>query len=308
MTEDKSKKENNFEDLPEGAKQALDRLILLIKIFGPRMSVTQRAKTVKQPWGGYIKRVDFDEKTLGSGEEDLHEKENVHASLIGLSVDYLTRFMLTGDLEESFKISLLGSRKRNKIRTANKLLREIKGLDDQSIINAIKLTGFDVLYRTGGMGYVPVSQIKPDKDTVENVRIMVERTLKFFKIYGPVTKDGFTFEGGFTKIIGAGDGDFLTADTLWDLKVLRNHFTKNNTMQLLIYWRMGLRSDYETFKTIKYLGIYNPRKNKVFKYDLSNLSEETIRIVDDEIIGYTKPSLIIYWKWEFITFIIHLYT
>lgn len=98
MTEDKSKKENNFEDLPEGAKQALDRLILLIKIFGPRMSVTQRAKTVKQPWGGYIKRVDFDEKTLGSGEEDLHEKENVHASLIGLSVDYLTRFMLTGDL------------------------------------------------------------------------------------------------------------------------------------------------------------------------------------------------------------------
>lgn len=144
------------------------------------------------------------------------------------------------------------------------------------------------------MGYVPVSQIKPDKDTVENVRIMVERTLKFFKIYGPVTKDGFTFEGGFTKIIGAGDGDFLTADTLWDLKVLRNHFTKNNTMQLLIYWRMGLRSDYETFKTIKYLGIYNPRKNKVFKYDLSNLSEETIRIVDDEIIGYTKPSLIIY--------------
>jgi len=182
MTEDKSKKENNFEDLPEGAKQVLDRLILLIKIFGPRMSVTQRAKTVKQPWGGYIKRVDFDEKTLGSGEEDLHEKENVHASLIGLSVDYLTRFMLTGDLEESFKISLLGSRKRNKIRTANKLLREIKGLDDQSIINAIKLTGFDVLYRTGGMGYVPVSQIKPDKDTVENVRIMVERTLKFFKI------------------------------------------------------------------------------------------------------------------------------
>lgn len=117
---------------------------------------------------------------------------------------------------------------------------------------------------------------------------MVKRTLNFFEKYGPITKDGFTFEGAYTKIIASGDGDYLTKDTLWDLKVLKNHFTKNHTLQLFIYRRMGLKSDYETFKNIKYLGIYNPRKNKVFTYELSKLSEETIRIVDEEVIGYVS--------------------
>lgn len=299
MTEDNNKngkkdfsKEKNSEDIPEGIKKALDRLILHIKIFGPQMTVTQRAKTIKQPRGGYVKRLDFEETSLGPGEEELHEYENVHASLIGMGVDYLTRYILTGDLEDSFKISLLGARTINKIRTANKLMRGISGTDDQSIINAIKLSGFDVLYRSGRFGYIPVNQIKPDIDTVENVRIMVQRTLNFFKLYGPLVLSGFSFEGGYTKIIASGDADYLTEDTLWDLKVLKNYISKNHIMQLLIYWRMGLRSDYETFKNVKFLGIYNPRKNKVFIYDLCKLPYETIRIIDEEIIGYTTPSLI----------------
>lgn len=295
MIVDKDNKENNKkEELPESLRKSLDRLALIIKIFGPRMTVTQRAKTIKQPWGGYIKRVDFEEKSLGAGEEELNEYENVHASLIGLAVDYLTRYMLTGNLEDSFKISLLGAKNINKIRTANKLMRGIRRIDDQSIINAIKLSGFDVLYRAGPFGYVPVNQIKPDSDTIENVRIMIKRTISFFDKYGPLVMDGFSFEGGYTKIIANGDADYLTADTLWDLKVSKKYINKNHTMQLLIYWRMGLRSDYESFKNVKNLGIYNPRQNKVFIYDLAKLPNETIQIVDEEIIGYTKPSLIYY--------------
>lgn len=295
MIVDKDNKENNKkEELPESLRKSLDRLALIIKIFGPRMTVTQRAKTIKQPWGGYIKRVDFEEKSLGAGEEELNEYENVHASLIGLAVDYLTRYMLTGNLEDSFKISLLGAKNINKIRTANKLMKGISGIDDQSIINAIKLSGFDVLYRVGPFGYVPVNQIKPDSDTIKNVRIMIKRTISFFDKYGPLVMDGFSFEGGYTKIIANGDADYLTADTLWDLKVSKKYINKNHTMQLLIYWRMGLRSDYESFKNVKNLGIYNPRQNKVFIYDLAKLPNETIQIVDEEIIGYTKPSLIYY--------------
>lgn len=287
-----SSKQNTYEELPPKLKKAIDKLILVIKIYGPQMSVTERAKDVEQPRGGYVKRVDFEEISLGPGEETLHEDENVHASLIGMAVDYLTRFILTGDLKDSFKISILGAKKINKIRTANRLLKGISGLDDQSIISAIKLSGFDVIYRGNIFGYVPVNQIKPNSNTAENVRTMVQRTVKFFEQYGPIVSNGFSFEGGYTKIIAKGDADYLSADTIWDLKVLKNHFTKNHIMQLLIYWRMGLRSDYEKFKKIKHLGIYNPRKNKVFKYDLCKLPYETIQIIDEVVIGYTKPSLI----------------
>ena len=61
--------------------------------------------------------------------------------------------------------------------------------------------------------------IVPDQATIANIRIMVERSLSFFKAFGPVTADGFTMEGAYTATITTGDGDFLTKDTLWDFKV-----------------------------------------------------------------------------------------
>ena len=281
-TDDKSQFERIFVDWL--AKPRMDE---------PHMSVTRRANTIKQPRGGYVKRLDFKETPLGPGEEGLYECENIHATLIGLAVDYLTRYVLTGDVKDAFKISLLGAQNIGEVETAERLVRGvkkgIKDLDDQSIINAVKLSGFDVCCRSSVLGYTPVSLIRPNADTIENIRIMVQRTLNFFELYGPLVLSGFTFKGGYTKIIASGDADYLTEDTLWDLKVLKNYINKNHIMQLLIYWRMGLRSDYETFKNVKFLGIYNPRQNKVFTYDLSKLSLEIIRIIDEEVIGYTEP-------------------
>ncbi|WP_338487953.1 hypothetical protein [Ruoffia tabacinasalis] len=267
-------------------KTIIDKLIEDVIKNGPQLSVTQRVKGVKQPWGGYLKRVDFDEVCLGDGQETLHENENVHASLIGMAVDYMARFMMGSPVDEAFKISLIGAKMKNKIRTANKLKRNITGLDGESIVNAIKLSGFDVVYRNNGFSYVPVSEIKPDQNTIENVRTMIQRTLDFFNIYGPVTLEGFDFEGAYTRNIASGDGDFLTEDTLWDLKVLKGYISKNHTLQLLVYWRMGLRTVQTEFQSIRYLGIYNPRKNTVHRLNVDQITEETIKIVDQEIIGY----------------------
>lgn len=41
-------------------------------------SVTQRIKSIKQPYGGYLPRKDFVEESLGEGIEDLYDKENIH--------------------------------------------------------------------------------------------------------------------------------------------------------------------------------------------------------------------------------------
>lgn len=250
------------------------------------VSVTQRVKEVKQPYGGYIKRKDFEETKLGKGEEELLEDINVDPSLIGMALDYMTRFMLSKDIIESFKVSILGAIHIKEEELAKELLRSIKGLDDESIRAAIKLAGFDVVVRAGRFAYVPVASIEPNQAAIENTRLMIERTIKFFQECGPIVDEGFTFQGAYTDTIGAGDADYMTEDTLWDLKALKNNIGKNHTLQLLVYWRMGLRSDPAKFEKVKKLGIYNPRKNTSYVYELAKLDPAVAEEVDREVIGY----------------------
>ena len=260
-------------------------------------SVTKRISMVKQPYGGYLNKKQFDITTIDDGKI-LNEKENIHASLIGLAVDYLTRFLMGTSAEEAFKISLQGAlcldlflnnasdKKGLALRNAKKLLKGIKGLDDESVNNVCKLVGYDVCFRAGIMGYKPVEEINPDSDTIGNIVIMVERSLTFWKEYGPIIKDGFTFEGGYTDIVSSGDGDYLTRGTLWDFKVSKEEPKSKYTLQLLMYYIMGCHSIHPEFKQIEKLGIFNPRKNKVYIANISLISPEIIEKVSRDVIGY----------------------
>ena len=252
---------------------------------------------VKQPRGGYINKKQLNIETLDDGKT-LNEVENIHASLVGLAVDYLTRFMMGTPVEEAFKISLQGAlcldlfldRASNKkgLAKANAiyLLKDIKGLDNKSITNACKLAGYDVCFRAGIAGYRPVEEINPDTATIENIAIMVNRCLSFWKKYGPIIKDGFTFEGGYTNTVSSGDGDYLTKDTLWDLKVSKSEPKTQHTLQLLMYYIMGCHSIHSEFKSIDKLGLFNPRMNKVYIANIASVSLETIKEIEDDIICY----------------------
>ncbi|WP_421789901.1 hypothetical protein [Gardnerella sp. DNF01192] len=59
---------------------------------------------------------------------------------------------------------------------------------------------------------------------------------------------------------------------MWDFKVSKEKLDKDQTLQLLMYWRMGLHSIHPEFQNIKYLGIYNPRMNKVYRIAVENIS------------------------------------
>ena len=143
-------------------------------------SVTGRIKEIKQPRGGYIKVSAFDTIPMDD-DVILNSEENISASVIGMAVDYLTRFVMGNDIKEAFKISLLGANAaellygKKSIAVATKLLKGIKGLDDNSIINACKLVTFDVWYRNplvapNSKGY---SEINPDKLTIENIKTLI---------------------------------------------------------------------------------------------------------------------------------------
>lgn len=260
-------------------------------------SVTKRISMVKQPYGGYLNKKQFDVNTIDDGEI-LNEVENIHASLIGLVIDYLTRFMMGTPVKEAFGISLQGAlyldlfffntsgKKGVALRNAKKLLADINGLDYKSVSNACKLVGYDVCFRAGIKGYKPVEGINPDSDTIENIVIMLKRSLAFWREYGPITKVGFTFEGGYTDIVSSGDGDYLTNDTLWDFKVSKGELRSKDTLQLLMYYIMGYHSIHPKFKKIEKLGIFNPRKNKVYIANISLINPETIEKVSKDIIGY----------------------
>lgn len=253
-------------------------------------SVTQRIKQIEQPRGGYINPKMLNAVSIGEGIEMLNPEENIHASLVGLAVDYLTRFMLGEKAKNAFRISIKGARIIGETGKAAKLVAGVKGLDNKSITNAVKLSGFDVCFRAGIMGYRPVDKINPDKQTLDNIRTMVERSLKFFEQYGPKVLDGFTFEGGYTDIVNTGDGDFITSDTLWDFKVSKLPVKKEHTLQLLMYWRMGLHSMHSEFNTVKYLGIYNPRMNYIYRIAVSDIPADVIIEVERKVIGYKAKA------------------
>ena len=261
-------------------------------------SVTQRIRNIQQPYGGYLPIRSFQTTPLNDGQY-LFPWENIHASLVGLSVDYLTRFMGGTPADKAFMISLMGAYaldcERNKqtkdsssteSQNACFLLNKITGLDDDSIFHACQLVGYDVCFRAGSTYYQPVSTIKADSATIHNIRIMVQRSLRFLEHYGPVVKDGFSFEGGYTHIVSTGDGDFITEDTMWDFKVIKSKPSSRDTLQLLMYYLMGRHSVHPELHKIQKLGFFNPRSNIVFLLDTSKIPEEVISEVERDVICY----------------------
>ena len=177
-------------------------------------------------------------------------------------------------------------------------LKSIHGLDNDSIIHACHCVSFDAWMRNTAwaisnyqMNPNLKQDISPDETTIQNIRILIERSLHFFESYGPVTKDGFSFApNGYTEIVTAGDGDFLTSDTLWDFKVSKRPPTSQNTLQLLMYYIMGKHSGNPVFAPINNIGIFNPRLNIVYTADMTTVAKDILQTVELDVIGF-KTSL-----------------
>lgn len=175
------------------------------------------------------------------------------------------------------------------MKKASKLLDGIKAIDEKAITNACKLVTYDVWFRNpmGAIMAKGADEINPDTETIQNIKIMVQRSVKFWENYGPIVKDGFTFEpNGYTETVNSEDGDYLTTDTLWDFKVSKSKPTNKHTLQLLMYWIMGQHSGQEIYKSIQNLGIFNPRLNEVYLLNVNTISKEIITEVEKDIICY----------------------
>lgn len=257
-------------------------------------SVSYVARSADQPYGGYIKPSQFEE--IPFTDDAVLSTENVHPSITGMAVDYLTRFMTGSPVEKAFVPSYKGYLCYKKFIKNDEsdtdlppLFSHIKGLDNNSISCACKVCTFDVWYRNpaDAVHSKGPDETNPDDITINNIRIMVNRSITFWEKYGPIIADGFTFDGGgYTETVNVGDGDFLTNDTLWDFKVSKLRPNNKHTLQLLMYWIMGQHSNKKEFKNINKLGIYNPRLNKAYLLDVKNIPEDIIKAVERNVICY----------------------
>ena len=89
------------------------------------------------------------------------------------------------------------------------------------------------------------------------------------------------------------DADFMTYDTVWDFKVKKTKINAKHTLQLCIYWLLGLHStDSERYKKVNRLGFFNPRKNEVMTIDIAEIARETIHEIEVDVIGYNRDEAI----------------
>lgn len=254
-------------------------------------SVTQIVGTAHQPRKGYLPLSKFDMTEYSDGRS-VSGEYNIHPAIVGLAVDYGTRLAQGAPSRDVFSVALAGASLVGALSEAEELLGELDDIAGEdgvpssgSIVRICKLSGFDSAFRAGARAYKPVSEIEPDDQTVADIRTLIERTVEFFEENGPVTDSGFTFSGGYSDSIESGDADYLTADTIWDLKVRKAQPNKNSTLQVLLYYLLSLHSDQPEFKGITKVGIYNPYLQCAWTVSVLDLDESMLREVEAEVLG-----------------------
>lgn len=298
-------------------------------------SVTSRINEIRQPAQGYLnpsqmKVTEYDDgKILGA--------ENLPPTIIGLVVDYLTRYEIGYPAKLAFapsiqgyinKCQMLGIHiercgddaewdeeylKANVNNFGNKwtamvagvsafklLSRITHGLSSDAISAACQLVAYDTWFRNPFRAFTEslsttIRDNLPDEQTMQNIRIMVYRSIEFLKRCKRLLA-GFTFEerdmygnvlhSGYTDIVSTGDGDYLSEDTVWDFKVSKYPPTKDNTLQLLMYYLMGKHSGIKKFEPITRIGVFNPRLNASYVTDISDVPAEVLTTIEQKVICY----------------------
>lgn len=256
------------------------------------LSVTQRIKYVSQPKNGYIPKGLF-QKDIYIDDEEIADIESAYTSIQGMAVDYLTRFILSGNREEAFDISRRGALKIDEFfgksletKRFNRLLSQIKGLDDDSIIATCRIVAYDSAFRTGRPYIQRIERKDITGELIQNIRVLVSRTLRFFDRIDSIVMNGFSFEGGYTDLVSSGDGDYLTRTRLVELKTSKEQFSSKWSLQVLMYYLLGIHSIHDEFQYVEKLCIFNALQNVSYTIELSEISDEIKYIVSHEILGY----------------------
>ena len=251
------------------------------------------ARAYPQDDGGILSPSVFDSVSLGDGADALDPMEDADLShTTALVVSRLTRVMTGFNPCRAFETSWFGAENVDDVDRLRSLCTGIDGLTDESIRNAYALCAYDVAYYVDPSEYRELDPGDVDAHTVSNARMMVERTVAFLDRYGPRTLCGFPLRHAChgTNIVNA-EGDIATADGLWGIRTSTEPLTPVDTLQMMIYWRLGLRSILDELHGIRALGFFNARTNTAYILPVQRIPADVVRRVDEEVIGFPDADV-----------------
>lgn len=258
------------------------------------------AKTANQPEGGFLP-VYCLEQIYGAPDKDLHPfyMENLPPRFASTLVDSISKFLAGAPLETAFHRTIVGAEMAEEYYpdSVNRVkwhLARIRGIDRNSIFHAFEAVQYNDWYYNflGALVQFQKNEEEkpsfPNRASLENVQLLIERSMAFFEVFGPVVQYDVPFSpNGYTgKTKGNAESDFLTKDTLWEFRVSRFRPNCHHTLQMLMYYIMGKHSQNPLYDTVTTIGIYNPFLDIVFRYNMSDMPVEYLREVELDILGF----------------------
>lgn len=288
-------------------------------------SVTEIIKKVEQPRGGFLPIKSFEVEELGG---EIIRCDDVPPIIVGKVVDSIIHLIIKTDKKKLFKSSTTGYEKRiehfarqfaygtsyetvcsqieyeDGIFNINKLIDRLDGYlgnnDIYHLIICLCLIHQYDIWNTG-FGYVSqyttIDSSRPKyykKGDIRKIEVLYQRTVIWIssiinKSYNQnIVFDYKFYPNGYTDKVKYGVGDFVCDNTLFDLKCIKDKPTKYNTLQILTYYVMGLNSNNKLYKNVKYIGLYSPVTNKVWRISIDKISKELIHKISMEVIGYNE--------------------
>ena len=271
--------------------------------------ISHRTATARQPRDGYVPLSWFRSRTFGP--EVPFDGNRLKPSEVGTLVDYLTRYsdmrekgLSKQEADVAFESCMRGATNLERNLRYNK--REFKDspiacckselakvtypLNNLSVKAAARVTFFDAFVNTDVRHHTrKFSNFDLSDGETARIRRMVRNGIRMMGADGGIKTFDFVIpkDPHSTRITG-GRGDYLTEKTLYDMKVSWSEPKVEWTLQILIYYLMGLSVGLDGFDKLKYIGIVNPRLNKTWRCSTATLrrNKNALRKVCESVIGY----------------------
>lgn len=228
------------------------------------------------------------------------EEGSLAPQSLGLVFDYILRvdMAIVGGINpidavlDAFEVSFLGAKMIGKLDDAMKLATKIVNLFRERDKNfkkiaqvASELVVYDAVFRAGY--YNPDAKPPKVNDGDRNaLELMLGATEVYLLEKEHLVSLGFGFRAVGAENVAPSDGDILTADSVIDLKCSVKEPTSKHTLQLLLYYILGLHEQPDAFKSLKYIKIINPRLGMVYSYEISKIDLGILKQIEKEIMGY----------------------
>ena len=263
-----------------------------------------------QPHGGFAPPKEMEEVLLDDDPRDRYEwlvdttckMGSLSPQIRGLVFDYLLRVELAimagaavdDAVLNAFQVSFMGANIAGRFDEAEKLAIKLVELykkqkrDRQRIAQvASELVIYDAVFR--GAFYNPNAEVpKVNKDDKNALDLMLMAAECYLLEKEKIVSLGFSFRATGAENVCQSDGDLLTEDSIIEIKCSAKKPTSKHTLQLLLYYILGMHEYPNEFKTIKFIKVLNPRLGRVYSYEIQKVGIDNLKHIEQKIMGYKK--------------------